>query len=107
MSRIQESERAAEQKLLDAKQAMDRAQAEMSEAMARLIRLRSQKDSLRSRGVDMARRNAPSLDELDEEERQESEAATDGMSLGDFGVVDWSTVDLLGSGIGEAEVGSS
>lgn len=107
MARIQENEKAAEQKLLDAKQAMDRAQAEMSEAVARLIRLRSQKDSLRSRGVDMARRNAPSLDELDEEERQESEAVTDVMSLGGFGVVDWSTVGFLDSGTGGVEAGSS
>lgn len=101
MKRLQESEKAAEQKLLDAKQAMDRAQSEMSEAVARLIRLRGQKDSLRSRGVDMARRNAPSLDELDEVERAGSEAAIDVMSFGGFGVVDWSAVGFLEPEIGE------
>lgn len=88
---------------------MDAAQAEMNEAFARLVRVRKQKDSLRNRGVEMARRNAASLDALEEIEQQESEAAIDAMSFGAFGVVDWSVVDLpdaLG-GTGGVEVGSS
>lgn len=97
LERLRAKESLTEQQLLDAKARRDLANAEMDEALARLIRVRKQKDSLRSRGLEMARRNAESLDALEELERQESEAATDVMSFGAFGVVDWSSTDLLGS----------
>jgi hypothetical protein len=95
LERLRAKESLSEQQLLDAKAKMDAAKAEMDEALARLVRVRKQKDSLRSRGLEMARRNAESLDALESLEREESEAATDAISWGAFGVVDWSVTDLV------------
>ena len=71
---------------------MQRLQRESSEALAKLERLRKQRESLVTRGSVMVRRGLQSLDELDEFERAESEAAIQVQSLGHVDVVDWNVI---------------
>ena len=63
--RLKLEEEETEEKLLAAQQALN-------EAVSRLLRIRKQRASLKTRGVEMARRGAHSLDELDAKERVEA-----------------------------------
>lgn len=94
----QEEERAEEQML--------KAQAELNEALARLARLRRQKRQLVTKGQQMTRLGLQSLDELEEEERRESEAVIDAQSLGAIDVLDWNAVfgDALLNAAGDTAV---
>ncbi|TPX15228.1 uncharacterized protein E0L32_012437, partial [Thyridium curvatum] len=85
----------------DLLQRQQRIQDEIREATARLIRLRKQRRFLREKGVKMVQRGLQNLDELEEMERKESEAAAQESSAvlevqanGGFDVIDWSTVGL-------------
>lgn len=69
--RLAREEVIAEERFLELQR---RHQDEMNEAIARLIRLRKQKEMARSQGVKLVQRGLRSLDELEEQERQESEA---------------------------------
>lgn len=80
--RLESEEDAAEERLL-------RAQAEMNQALAKLSRLRRQKRQLQKRGLEMLRKGKGSLDELEESDRQESEAVAVAHSWGAHGVIDW------------------
>lgn len=71
-----------------------RAQQDLDESLARLDRLRKQKRQIFSKGREMTVRAARDLDELEELDRRDSEVATSVQSLGGFGVIDWSAVDL-------------
>lgn len=83
--RLKVEEEKTEEKLLAA-------QAALSEAVAKLVRIRKQRASLKTRGVDLARRGAASLDELDALEREEAEAAISAQASGAVGVIDWSVL---------------
>ena len=83
--RLKLEEEQTEEKLLAAQQALN-------EAVARLLRIRKQRASLKTRGVDLAKRCASSLDELDAQEQAEAEAAIDVQAGGAMDVVDWSAV---------------
>ncbi|KAI1869361.1 uncharacterized protein JN550_005991 [Neoarthrinium moseri] len=87
--RLVREEEVAEEKLL-------RAQQEVNEALSKLMRLRAQKRALKTRGVDMVNRGLRSLDELDEQERAESDAVVAVQSQGGVGVIDWSSVGIPG-----------
>ena len=63
--RLKLEEEQTEEKLLTAQQALN-------EAVSRLLRIRKQRTSLKTRGVDIARRGTNSLDELDAKEREEA-----------------------------------
>jgi hypothetical protein len=102
--RLQASEKEAEESLLEAHR-------RAAEALARLTRLRAQRQSLVSRGAKFVNLGLESLDELDRFEAAESSAVVDAQSFGAFGVVDWSSVgldsglsDLLGSVDGTSQV---
>ena len=84
--RLKEEEKNAEALLAEYQQ-------KASEALARLTRVRKQKESLVERGVEMVARGLSNLEELEQAERQESEAALD-VQLGDAMAdgVDWSLV---------------
>jgi predicted nuclease with TOPRIM domain len=69
-------------------------QAKVTESQNRLKRLRMQKRSLESKGVEMVNRGLASLDDLESVEEAESSAVVDVMSLGGFGVVDWGVLDF-------------
>ncbi|KAL7903698.1 hypothetical protein GGI35DRAFT_485126 [Trichoderma velutinum] len=64
----------------------------MNESIARLSRLREQRQQMTVRGEQMLRRGAQSPDELDDLERAESEAVVDGQLNGGVDVIDWNTV---------------
>jgi hypothetical protein len=57
-----------------AEEAMMVKQRELMEYFARIGRLRKQQDQLRTRGVEMMRRDVSSVKELEEKEREEAEA---------------------------------
>ncbi|KAK8024209.1 hypothetical protein PG993_003996 [Apiospora rasikravindrae] len=92
--RLRSEEQEASDSLRRASEALEKAHREAQEAFARLERIRKQRESLVTRGVEMARRGLRSLDELEAAERVESEAAVDAQSLGAFGVVDWNATDF-------------
>ncbi|TPX15098.1 uncharacterized protein E0L32_012439, partial [Thyridium curvatum] len=76
-------------------------QKEFDEASARLSRIRKQKRNAHERLQKMVARGLQNLDELEEMERKESEAAAQESSAvlevqanGGFDVIDWSTVGL-------------
>ena len=52
-------------------------QQKASEALARLTRIRKQKESLMERGIEIVTQGLSNLEELEQVERQESEAAFD------------------------------
>lgn len=83
--RLKLEEEQTEEKLLAAQQALN-------EAVARLLRIRKQRASLKTRGVDLAKRCASSLDELDAQEQTEAEATIDAQAGGAMDVIDWSAV---------------
>ena len=83
--RLKLEEEQTEAKLLAAQQALN-------EAVSRLLRIRKQRASLKTRGVEMARRCASSLDELDAKEREEAEAVIGVQAAGVVDAIDWSAV---------------
>lgn len=85
--RIESEEDSVETELLALQQ-------QVNERIARLTRLRKQKKMVVSKGHDMIRRGLRSLDELEEAERLEAEAAIDVQALGGFGVIDWSSLEV-------------
>jgi len=89
--RLSREEVIAEERFLELQR---RHQDEMNEAIARLIRLRKQKEMARSQGVKLVQRGLRSLDELEEQERQESEATMAVQAGGGFGVIDWNATDF-------------
>ena len=93
--RIDREEESAEELLSARRSALRQAQADLEEALNRLVRLRRQKRQLVTRGNEMARLGLQSLDELEEVERQESEAVIDVQAMGGFGVIDWNAVGNL------------
>jgi len=87
--RLESAEESAELLLLQRREALRKAQAEMDEALDRLERLRRQKRQLRTKGKEMVQRGLSSLDELEDLERQESEVLS--------AMQDYQGVDLLNS----------
>ncbi|TPX17587.1 uncharacterized protein E0L32_012121 [Thyridium curvatum] len=87
--RLEAAEKTTEAELLEAQRLLN-------EKLARLMRLRMQKESLISRGKEMVRRGLEDLDALDEVERRESDAVLEVQSSGGFDVIDWGTVGLGG-----------
>jgi MoxR-like ATPase len=67
-------------------------QRKATEALSRLSRIRSQRESLVTRGAEMVNRGLKSLDELDEAERAESEAVIGVQLIGGVDVIDWNAV---------------
>lgn len=67
-------------------------QRKATEALSRLSRIRSQRESLVTRGAEMVNRGLKSLDELDEAERAESEAVMNVQLSGGVDVIDWNAV---------------
>lgn len=84
--RLKEEEKNAEALLMEYQQ-------KASEALARLSRVRKQKEFLVEKGVEMVSRGLANLEELEQIERRESEAALD-VQLSGFvtDVVDWNAV---------------
>jgi Tfp pilus assembly protein PilO len=84
--RLKEEEKNAEALLMEYQQ-------KASEALARLSRVRKQKDFLVEKGAEMVARGLSNMDELDRVERQESEAVLDVQASGAASdVVDWGAV---------------
>ncbi|EXK43533.1 hypothetical protein FOXG_18863 [Fusarium oxysporum f. sp. lycopersici 4287] len=83
--RIEAAEEATEEELLDL-------QRRLNERLSRLIRLRRQKRHIETRRQEMLEKGFQSIDELEESERQESEAVVDARSAGAAYVIDWSTI---------------
>jgi hypothetical protein len=73
LRRLASEEEAAEELLLERQRQFEESQRKISEALARLSRLRKMQRSLKSKGVEMLRRELSSLEELEEEERKEAE----------------------------------
>lgn len=73
--RIKDAERRAELELDESQRRLEEAQRELSEKLARLRRLRQQKEFLVEKGADMVARGLSTLDELEEVERQERQEA--------------------------------
>jgi len=71
---------------------MLQAQASLNEALARLARLRRQKRQLVTKGQHMTRLGLQSLDDLENEERRESDAVIEAQSLGALDLIDWNAV---------------
>jgi hypothetical protein len=71
-----------------------RLQQEMATSLARLDRIRKQRESLVTRGAEMVNRGLQSLDELDAAERLESEAVVSAQASGAMDVIDWNSVGL-------------
>ncbi|KID82168.1 hypothetical protein MGU_10519 [Metarhizium guizhouense ARSEF 977] len=90
--RLNREEESAEELLASRREALRQAQADLDESLNRLERLRKQKRQLLSKGNEMTRLGLQSLDELDEEERRESEAVIDAQSFGATDVLDWNAV---------------
>ncbi|KAK3896392.1 hypothetical protein C8A05DRAFT_48491 [Staphylotrichum tortipilum] len=80
----EEALRAERLALAEAQKASAEAQRRLDESWARLDRLRRQKRMLLSRGGDMVRRGLESLDEMEEADRREANAAGDPVDM-----VDW------------------
>lgn len=89
MNREEES---AEDSLSSRREALRRAQADLDEALNRLERLRRQKRQLLTKGNEMARLGLQSLDELEERDRDESEAVIAVQAVGGFDVLDWNAM---------------
>ncbi|KAG8417829.1 hypothetical protein J3458_005288 [Metarhizium acridum] len=104
--RLNREEESAEELLASRREALRQAQADLDESLNRLERLRKQKRQLLSKGNEMTRLGLQSLDELDEEERRESEAVIDAQSLGAIDVLDWNAVfgDALLNAAGDTAV---
>jgi hypothetical protein len=83
--RLEKEEADAEASLLEAHQLV-------TERLARLSRLRRQRETIVSKGQEMVRRGVRSLDELEGLEKAEAEAVVDVQAVGGFGVIDWTTV---------------
>ncbi|KAK2589469.1 hypothetical protein QQS21_012854, partial [Conoideocrella luteorostrata] len=94
--RLNREEESAEELLASRRAALRQAQLDLDESLNRLERLRRQKRQLLSKGNEMARLGLQSLDELEEEERRESEAVIDAQSSGALDVIDWNA--MLGDG---------
>lgn len=100
--RLKAKEKEAEQELLEAHraavEAQRLAQSRIAESVARLSRLRAQREMLASKGAKMVQLGLQTLDALEEEERRqvfvEAQAMTDVQASGGSGVVDWSAVFL-------------
>ncbi|KAK4112528.1 hypothetical protein N656DRAFT_779399 [Canariomyces notabilis] len=90
--RIKDAERRAELELDESQRRLEEAQRELSEKLARLRRLRQQKEFLVERGVDMVARGLSTLDELESAKREESSAAPEAQLSGAVDVVDWGAV---------------
>jgi hypothetical protein len=83
-----------DQRELDEEARLEVLQRQVTESQNRLKRFRSQKRVLHDKGAKMVNRGLKSLDELEERERQEAEAAIAVQVSGGFGVVDWSSLGL-------------
>lgn len=90
--RLDKEEESAEELLASRRAALRQAQADLDESLNRLERLRKQKRQLISKGNEMARLGLQSLDELEEEERRESDAVIEAQSLGAIDLIDWNAV---------------
>ncbi|PHH84728.1 hypothetical protein CDD83_1482 [Cordyceps sp. RAO-2017] len=86
--RLKSKEKEAEQELLEAHR-------RASEAIARLARLRSQREMLASKGAKMVNLGLQTLDELEAEELRESENLASTMrSVEAMSAIDWSSLGL-------------
>lgn len=92
--RIKDAERHAELELDESQRRLEEAQRELSEKLARLRRLRQQKEFLVEKGVDMVARGLSNLDELERVECEESETVLDAQVNGAVDVIDWNAVFL-------------
>lgn len=90
--RLNKEEESAEELLASRRAALRQAQADLDESLNRLERLRKQKRQLISKGNEMARLGLQSLDELEAEERKESDAVIEVQSLGGVDLIDWNAV---------------
>ncbi len=108
LDRLDQKELDEESQLEEFQRLQSELQAKVMETQNRLKRIRVQKRSLESKGVEMVNRGLASLDELESVERDESNAVVDVMSLGGFGVVDWNLLDFpVFDGTAVAVAGSS
>jgi len=99
--RIEREERATEEALEDARRRIEEAQRDLSKKVARLIRLRKQKEMVLTRGKEMVIHSLRDLDELERVEQEESEAVVDVQANGGADVIDWGSVFFDGgSGFG-------
>ena len=85
--RLEREEREAEEELLLAQQ-------KMNETLGRLMRLRRQRGMVKQKGIELLKRGFEDMDELEEAERRESDAAVDARVQGAVDVIDWSSVGL-------------
>lgn len=92
--RIEREEEATEEALLRSREALEAAQKEIADSLDRLARLRKQRNQVISRGEELVRRGARSLDELDAVERADSEAVVAVQSLVHTDLIDWSSLDF-------------
>jgi hypothetical protein len=83
---------------------LEKVQQRLNETLARLMRLRRQKEMIVSKGVEMVRRGLKDLDELDEVVQAESAAVVDARLQGAVDVIDWSAI---GFDVGFPIVGDS
>lgn len=86
----------------ETEEAVAEAQRVLSEKLARLFRLRRQKEQVLLKAKDMVARGLRDLDELERVECEESEAVIDVQVAGAVDVIDWSAVFGTGelSGVG-------
>lgn len=99
LEKLEKRELEEEELMEEAQRQLEVLQQRVRESQSRLKRFRLQKRSLQTRGVDMVNRGLRSLDELEESERAESEAAVEAMATGHVDVVDWNAVfDGLSAG---------
>jgi hypothetical protein len=86
---------------------LSKAEADLQEALSRVSRLRQQREFLRKQSAELFARGMRDLDEEDgiatQEESilAEQQAVGEAQSLGAFGMVDWSAIDLSGFDVGE------
>lgn len=104
VSRVISEEKRLRAQEREAQESLREAHRLANEAMARLERLRIQRESLVRRGADMVNEGLASLDAAEDEERrgheaavnrsvaEESEAAVEVQQHGGFGVIDWGSV---------------
>jgi ABC-type transporter Mla subunit MlaD len=88
----EEAFRSERSSLLEVQARLVESQRRLDESLARLDRIRRQKRQLLSKGGDMVRRGLASLDEMEEVERQESNAVVEASVNGAFGVMDWNAI---------------
>lgn len=92
--RIEREEEATKEALLRSCEALEAAQKKIADSLDYLARLQKQQNQVISRGEELIRRGAYSLDELDAVERADLEAVVAVQSLVHTDLIDWNSLDF-------------